>query len=405
MDGDEALAYLEVIDSQISRLRDIQDRLAHAGAPPSPEPTPSTSPRTRSATPEPTPSTSSMTMSVTPTSTMTVSVTPTYDSDDARSALAQQQSSFASRIQGLEMPPVDPFIVRREMHPLHPALPPTLRGVMVKVTSYDWETDLHYPRLSLDDLLAICKTAHAYAASTSGIPSWNMAVHNPVIEMALGVYSVDMLPEVSLPPSGPGPWPLPCTLLTINAGLGQAEMSSYGVKFLSQSHDQHGLLGAELHIGLTQTAHWDKLTKEAEAQVQAQAQALAQAQPWSQPPSAQGSPVRPPPRLPEFLPGIIAQGHEWRFVVTTREFEADGSKKTVVWVTRCIGRTDSVPGILQIVHCLRHISTWCREVFWPWYRDNTRGVGEAAFSSDSDLDDYCRALAAAVSEWPTGPLM
>ncbi|KUI57015.1 hypothetical protein VP1G_04357 [Cytospora mali] len=369
MISEEAQTYLEAIDSHISTLMDARSRLGHGGMPPSPEPIPSTSSRARSAT--------------------SIDDSGDADSGDAGPSVSRPQSSVAPRVQGLVTPPNEPFIVRREMHPMHPAIPPTLSAVMSKITNSDWKHDPHYPALSLDRMVALCQRARGCPDPTSSAESRNTTVHNAILETALGTHAFDVLPVQLRPPPGPGQasWPLPCTLITMNAGHGQAQVLAHGVRFLSQVHDRNGLLGAELQIGITQAGHWDKLASEALAHAQARARAQAQlrARPWSQPWVAGKAPARSPPKLPDFLPGIIAQGHEWRFVV---------------WTTKRIGSTDAVVGIYQIVHCLRHVNSWCREVYWPWYRDNTREVGEDAFDSRAALEEYCRVLAAAAGEWP-----
>lgn len=64
-----------------------------------------------------------------------------------------------------------------------------------------------------------------------------------------------------------------------------------------------------------------------------------------------------------FLPALIIQGHEWSFASTTKS-----GRHTILWVGQTIGRTNSVLGIFQIIHALRHIAAWIRDTYWPWYR-------------------------------------
>ncbi|KAI8710914.1 hypothetical protein NCS52_01520100 [Fusarium sp. LHS14.1] len=67
-------------------------------------------------------------------------------------------------------------------------------------------------------------------------------------------------------------------------------------------------------------------------------------------------------RLP-FLPGIIVQGHEWKFVATTRRNE-----ETELWASASFGSTMTSLGVLQIMTGLNRLRRWSIEVFWPWYK-------------------------------------
>ncbi|KAI8710586.1 hypothetical protein NCS52_01558900 [Fusarium sp. LHS14.1] len=67
-------------------------------------------------------------------------------------------------------------------------------------------------------------------------------------------------------------------------------------------------------------------------------------------------------RLP-FLPGIIVQGHEWKFVATTRRNE-----ETELWASASFGSTMTSLGVLQIMAGLNRLRRWSIEVFWPWYK-------------------------------------
>ncbi|RSL45049.1 hypothetical protein CEP54_014439 [Fusarium duplospermum] len=68
-------------------------------------------------------------------------------------------------------------------------------------------------------------------------------------------------------------------------------------------------------------------------------------------------------RLP-FLPGIIVQGHEWKFVATTRTNE-----ETTLWASASFGSTMTSLGVLQIMAGLSRLRRWSTEVFWPWYKE------------------------------------
>ncbi|KAF2972605.1 hypothetical protein GQX73_g1037 [Xylaria multiplex] len=56
-----------------------------------------------------------------------------------------------------------------------------------------------------------------------------------------------------------------------------------------------------------------------------------------------------------FLPALIIQGHDWYFTASTRF-----NNETILWTKQPIGTTESILGIFQILHALRHIATWIR---------------------------------------------
>ncbi|KAF5023713.1 hypothetical protein F66182_4217 [Fusarium sp. NRRL 66182] len=68
-------------------------------------------------------------------------------------------------------------------------------------------------------------------------------------------------------------------------------------------------------------------------------------------------------KLP-FLPGIIVQGHEWKFIASTRN-----NKETTLWSSSQFGDTLSVVGVFQIVAGLYRLRRWSVDVYWPWYRE------------------------------------
>lgn len=63
-----------------------------------------------------------------------------------------------------------------------------------------------------------------------------------------------------------------------------------------------------------------------------------------------------------FLPGIIIQGHDWRFVCSTLE-----KKKTILWLGKQFGTTEDLLGTYKIVAGLREIAAWVRDVYLPWF--------------------------------------
>ncbi|KAH7136971.1 hypothetical protein B0J13DRAFT_560317 [Dactylonectria estremocensis] len=69
-----------------------------------------------------------------------------------------------------------------------------------------------------------------------------------------------------------------------------------------------------------------------------------------------------------FLPGIIVQGHEWKFIATTQK-----DLKTTLWSSHQFGTTMTLVGVFQIMAGLRRLRRWSVEVFWPWYKRHVLG--------------------------------
>ncbi|KAH7183350.1 uncharacterized protein B0J16DRAFT_401651 [Fusarium flagelliforme] len=67
----------------------------------------------------------------------------------------------------------------------------------------------------------------------------------------------------------------------------------------------------------------------------------------------------------EFMPGIIVEGHEWKFVATTFQ---DG--KVTLWSSLSIGSTTTQLGVLRIMASIKETSKWILNEFWPWYKAN-----------------------------------
>ncbi|RSL95654.1 hypothetical protein CEP52_011926 [Fusarium oligoseptatum] len=72
-----------------------------------------------------------------------------------------------------------------------------------------------------------------------------------------------------------------------------------------------------------------------------------------------------------FLPGVIVQGHEWKFVATTRK-----DNKTTLWSSHQFGTTMTLVGVFQIMAGLRRLRRWSVEVFWPWYKKHVLHLHE-----------------------------
>ncbi|VTT59251.1 unnamed protein product [Fusarium fujikuroi] len=53
-----------------------------------------------------------------------------------------------------------------------------------------------------------------------------------------------------------------------------------------------------------------------------------------------------------FLPGIIIDGHEWRFHARIH----------------ILGSTTTIVGVFRILAGIRAINMWIRDTFWPWYK-------------------------------------
>ncbi|EXK76521.1 hypothetical protein FOQG_18737 [Fusarium oxysporum f. sp. raphani 54005] len=100
------------------------------------------------------------------------------------------------------------------------------------------------------------------------------------------------------------------------------------------------LEAAELQTGTWHAAHWDMLTRRLE--------------------QTKGTFNKLP-----FLPGILVQGHDWSFVVTTRE---DG--KTVVWLEQKFGSTSDMIGVYKAIWGVQRLARWVEDVYWPWYKTN-----------------------------------
>lgn len=80
-----------------------------------------------------------------------------------------------------------------------------------------------------------------------------------------------------------------------------------------------------------------------------------------------------------FLPGIIVQGHEWKFVATTWS-----NGKTTLWSSHQFGTTMTSVGVFQIMAGIRRLRRWSTDVFWPWYKKNVLRLDLALSPSEQD---------------------
>ncbi|KAG5756869.1 hypothetical protein H9Q70_000512 [Fusarium xylarioides] len=82
----------------------------------------------------------------------------------------------------------------------------------------------------------------------------------------------------------------------------------------------------------------------------------------------------------DFLPGIIVQGHEWYFVASGRE-----GTKAVLWTMKGFGATSDVIGIYKIVSVLQYLANWAETVYWPWFKKNALRVERREEASQDDM--------------------
>lgn len=62
----------------------------------------------------------------------------------------------------------------------------------------------------------------------------------------------------------------------------------------------------------------------------------------------------------EFLPGIIIQGHEWRFVASV----LDVSGKCQLLEAVALGNTGSILGVYSLMASLQRLRRWIKEEYW-----------------------------------------
>ncbi|KAI1163444.1 hypothetical protein F5B18DRAFT_661781 [Nemania serpens] len=72
-----------------------------------------------------------------------------------------------------------------------------------------------------------------------------------------------------------------------------------------------------------------------------------------------------------FLPALFIQGAQWSFAATTRH-----GNETLLWTQQNIGATDTVLGIFQIIHTLRHLAQWSTMIYWKWYKIAILAINE-----------------------------
>ncbi|CAJ0549878.1 Ff.00g064730.m01.CDS01 [Fusarium sp. VM40] len=82
-------------------------------------------------------------------------------------------------------------------------------------------------------------------------------------------------------------------------------------------------------------------------------------------------------RTIEFLPGIIVQGHEWRFVASV----LDSNNKSWLLEEVRLGGTDSEIGIYALVLTLQRLRKWMIEDYWPTFKADILGIGTTSLQS------------------------
>ncbi|KAI1411642.1 hypothetical protein F5Y13DRAFT_165459 [Hypoxylon sp. FL1857] len=243
------------------------------------------------------------------------------------------------------------------------------------------------PRFSLNEVLKVFESAKECLNEDHAEATWNTLVHWPVFELALGSIAdvADVAEPVPLPRDQSGGQSrdhpirvrgMPCTAARLIGRPHGSKMVDYCIFVEPPAHeavkiaelraklfyinhtDYHalrrrpivlsaeskkpgeGARNAHLQLSVWQAAHWATLEKLVAT------------------PDEGGRPASIP-----FLPALIIQGHEWHFAATTRY-----NDQTVLWIKQPIGATESILGIFQIICALRHIASWIREVYWPWYK-------------------------------------
>ncbi|KAH6957657.1 hypothetical protein BKA56DRAFT_602290 [Ilyonectria sp. MPI-CAGE-AT-0026] len=73
-----------------------------------------------------------------------------------------------------------------------------------------------------------------------------------------------------------------------------------------------------------------------------------------------------------FIPGVVIEGHEWKFVATTNL-----QGKTTLWTDQTFGTTKTALGTFQIIAGVNRLRRWSRDVFWPWYKSRALQPGLA----------------------------
>ncbi|KAF4443458.1 hypothetical protein F53441_11422 [Fusarium austroafricanum] len=147
---------------------------------------------------------------------------------------------------------------------------------------------------------------------------------------------------------------------------------------------------AKLQLGVWQAAHWMFLNtlvetqqqnlKDKQLREQAEAQRLAAIeqqdsqqspqntlrleQPDTLLPASQQQLLDPRFNLPDFIPGIIINGHEWWFTVTTME-----ESRVKFYEKVALGSTKGTKDIYKLICSLQILRHWVDQTYWPWLQE------------------------------------
>ncbi|KXH63953.1 hypothetical protein CNYM01_13850 [Colletotrichum nymphaeae SA-01] len=140
----------------------------------------------------------------------------------------------------------------------------------------------------------------------------------------------------------------------------------------------HDLDGAVLQIGVWQAAHWKMLRCELRRTAP---ERLMQQGVLS--PTVDDVERNVQLALSELgaLHGVLLLGHDWIYVATSPEpsestqppdsLDQSGrlvSSRTILWIGKRFGDTNSALGIHQIAAFLECLASWSSQTYWPWYR-------------------------------------
>ncbi|GJC97746.1 hypothetical protein ColKHC_06572 [Colletotrichum higginsianum] len=228
------------------------------------------------------------------------------------------------------------------------------------------------PTPTVDDVLRIFEDASMCYNKALDEPSWNQAVHSPVLSMAtkpiwrlrpgdvvahVPCTTASIMPVYAEPRGRKVDYcmciqPDPLSAAAIRAIRDQDVWTN-----LSINHTEFNAL-QDMPIAVSIETK-PQSGDEADAQGQL---AVWQAAQWRLLERLVGR-NEPKMPLPDFLPGIVVIGHAWHFVASTKQ-DAD----VTLWTGQTIGSTDHVIGIYQIACALQYLARWVEETYWPWYK-------------------------------------
>ncbi|KLU81132.1 hypothetical protein MAPG_00227 [Magnaporthiopsis poae ATCC 64411] len=261
---------------------------------------------------------------------------------------------------------------------------------------------------SVQDVLSILSTATEYVDLSYEEAAWNSSVHEPLIKLAIGrggllklvqcttarifkEFLIDSVPNgkmvdfcLSFDPFWPKDYltatdisravdrvkrERPCQ--SINH-TGYTPLTRFPIALSIETKRPSGNTeDAETQLGVWQSAQWKML----EGLVRDKTRSLAMPADASGEPdcvAAEGSSTGGNPNGGglnglSFLPGLCIVGHHWKFAAFVVDMTT-GERS--LWIDGAFGSTNSVFGIYQIIWCLRRLSRFLKEEYWPWYLEN-----------------------------------